>query len=337
MKRDPRAVMALAMACATFYAQANCGSGFCLVNTHWQTQGVWTEPGWRVDLRYEYINQDHAWYGDHSATPAEINFDPGKTVNRNLIATLDYAFARDWGVTLRVPYVSMRNIVDIDPNYPDPNFDFGLNTRSHYETLGDIEIMFNHNLVTDHESATGLIFGLKLPTGATDRIGDFLYLSDTLVGGGTPIERTLQPGTGSLDGILGVYHHRALGADFSLHAQAAWREAVRHDDAYQPGRRISADAGISYHGIEPFTFSLQVAGSLRGRDSGDGPGLPLDNDSDGEIDSGTRTVAVSPGISVDVTPEARVYLFYQQPLYRYTNGLQAVADASWVSGISLRF
>lgn len=336
MKTSMRACVAWAAACASLCAEANCGSGFCLVNTHWQTQGVWAEPGWRIDIRHEYVNQDHPWYGDHEASSAEINFDPGRVVSHNLIVTLDYSFARDWGVSLRVPYVSMRNQVDADPNFPNPAFDFGFNTRSHYKTLGDIEISVSHALVADRHSATGMIAGLKLPTGDTRRIGDFLYQNDTLIGGGTEIERTLQPGTGSTDIILGLYHHRALGADFSLHVQGTVREVLRHESAYKPGTRLSADAGVRYHGFDPVTLSLQIAGSVRGRDSGEAHDI-LDNDGDGEIDSGSRTVALSPGISFDATPDVRVYLYYQKPLHRYTNGLQAVAGASWVSGLSLRF
>jgi len=39
-------------------AGASCGTAFCMVNTNWNVQGVWTEPGLRLDLRFEYIDQD---------------------------------------------------------------------------------------------------------------------------------------------------------------------------------------------------------------------------------------------------------------------------------------
>ena len=53
-----RLVAAVAIAASSSVVNASCGSAFCLVNTNWGAQGVWTEPGWRADLRYEYINQD---------------------------------------------------------------------------------------------------------------------------------------------------------------------------------------------------------------------------------------------------------------------------------------
>jgi hypothetical protein len=36
-------------------AQAACGSAFCAVNTDWNVQGVYIEPGARAELRYEYL------------------------------------------------------------------------------------------------------------------------------------------------------------------------------------------------------------------------------------------------------------------------------------------
>lgn len=34
-----------------------------MVNTSWNVQGVWTEPGARFDLRFEYIDQDQPMAG----------------------------------------------------------------------------------------------------------------------------------------------------------------------------------------------------------------------------------------------------------------------------------
>ena len=37
---------------ATPSAYASCGAAFCTLNTHWETQGAWTDSGMRLDLRY---------------------------------------------------------------------------------------------------------------------------------------------------------------------------------------------------------------------------------------------------------------------------------------------
>ena len=53
-------------------AEGSCGAAFCLVNTNWGAQGVWTEPGWRADLRFEYIDQDQPRTGTRDINVGEI-------------------------------------------------------------------------------------------------------------------------------------------------------------------------------------------------------------------------------------------------------------------------
>src|SRR5690349_16132531 len=54
------------------YAQAGCGSTFCALNTQWETQGAWNEPGTRLDLRLEYIDQDQPRHGSDKVSLGEI-------------------------------------------------------------------------------------------------------------------------------------------------------------------------------------------------------------------------------------------------------------------------
>jgi hypothetical protein len=49
------ASVAILLTAAT-HANAGCGSAFCSLNTNWSTQGAWTEPGGRFDLRYEFVD-----------------------------------------------------------------------------------------------------------------------------------------------------------------------------------------------------------------------------------------------------------------------------------------
>jgi hypothetical protein len=64
-----RMAIAAALALAGSVAQANCGSAMCLLNTDWSTQGVWTEPGLRTDLRYEAVRQDRLRAGTKKVAP----------------------------------------------------------------------------------------------------------------------------------------------------------------------------------------------------------------------------------------------------------------------------
>jgi hypothetical protein len=88
-------------------ASAGCGSAVCSINTNWDAQGAWTEPGVRFDLRYEFIDQDQPMSGDSEVGVGEIphHHDEVRTINRNWIATLDYAFSQRFGVTVSLPVV----------------------------------------------------------------------------------------------------------------------------------------------------------------------------------------------------------------------------------------
>ena len=63
---------ALALGGAFHEARASCGAAFCMVNTSWNVQGAWTEPGLRFDLRYEYIDQDQPRHGSSKVGVGQI-------------------------------------------------------------------------------------------------------------------------------------------------------------------------------------------------------------------------------------------------------------------------
>ena len=56
------AVLAIAAAPAS---HASCGSAFCAINTNWDSQGLYLEPGARLDVRYEYIPQEQPRAGSN--------------------------------------------------------------------------------------------------------------------------------------------------------------------------------------------------------------------------------------------------------------------------------
>src|SRR5438874_6585354 len=86
---------------------ASCGSAFCTVNTSWDVHGAWLEPGARLDLRYEYIDQSQPMSGSRKIGVGEIprHHDEVYTKNRNYIEALDYTFNADWGVNVLMPLV----------------------------------------------------------------------------------------------------------------------------------------------------------------------------------------------------------------------------------------
>jgi hypothetical protein len=167
--------------------------------------------------------------------------------------------------------------------------------------------------------ATGLNFGLKLPT------GDYKQRNAE----GELAERTLQPGTGTTDALLGAYLVRTLPLkDLSWFAQAQVQLPLNARDGYKPGRRLTADAGLRYDVNDRVSLLLQANLLVRGKDSG--------VNAEPE-DSGGRSLFLSPGVSAAVAKDVRVYGFLQLPLYQYVNGVQLTADRAGVVGVSARF
>lgn len=297
-------------------AYASCGAAFCPINTQWNTQGVWTEPGWRADLRYEYIPQAQPRSGSDAISVGQIphHHDEVKTVNRNLLATLDYGFAGGWGVSASLPVVD-RNHIHIHNHGGGQlleNWDF--------TEIGDVQVLGRYQF-KDWNSpyVFGLYLGTKLPTGKFDVENN----------SGDRAERSLQPGTGTTDALLGFYiRENFLAIKSSVFAQAIAQLPLNERDEYKPGEKISLDLGYRYDMTQRLSMMLQFNGQYKWRDSG------LNAEPE---DSGGYTISLSPGISYGLTDTLQLYGFVQKPLYQHVNGVQLTPDWSAVTGISLHF
>jgi len=98
------AVIGLGLACP-LAAHGGCGSAFCTVNADWGTQGLWTEPGGRVDLRFEFIDLKQPKQGATKVGLGEVpeETEEVQTINPNWVAAFDYNFDGHWGVTATAP------------------------------------------------------------------------------------------------------------------------------------------------------------------------------------------------------------------------------------------
>ncbi|MBS1136578.1 MAG: hypothetical protein H6R11_532, partial [Proteobacteria bacterium] len=67
--KTKRAFLLLAVAVMPEAVFGSCGSAFCSVNTGFEARGVWTGPGTRVDLRFEYIDQNQLRSGTSKVSP----------------------------------------------------------------------------------------------------------------------------------------------------------------------------------------------------------------------------------------------------------------------------
>lgn len=300
------------------WASASCGSAFCLVNSNWNLHGPVAEPGLRVDLRYEYLDQDQPRAGAHAVKVGEVHrhHDEVFTVNRNWLASFDYTFDQDWGLSLTVP------VADRSHDHVHNHHGHQLDEKWDFRDLGDVRIVGRRQWMLEGDASlgfAGVTFGAKLPTGPFDLKN----------GEGDEAERSLQPGSGTTDLLLGAYYSRVhpdLGLSWFAQAQVQRPMWERQD--YRPGSRFSIDLGLRKEVTERVGLMLQLNGILAGRDQG--------AEAESE-DSGQRALFISPGLSVSPARGLQLYGFVQLPLLQKVNGVQLTADKGLVVGGSYRF
>src|SRR3546814_10908299 len=175
-----------------------------------------------------------------------------------------------------------------------------------FTKVGDVRVLGRYQIPIGQADPKdirgfGLNFGLKLPTGS------FRVKNDE----GAVAERSLQPGTGTVDGLLGAYYQQAL-PDYrsSWFAQVLYRQPFHSRDDFKPGWQVSFDLGYRYDATDRLGVLLQLNTALKERDRGAQaePG-----------DSGSRTVSISPGPSYAILATVQVYGFVQTPISHRTS------------------
>jgi hypothetical protein len=294
-------------------ALASCGSAYCALATTFDALGIQFQPGFRFDLRGEYVEQNTLRSGRHEVAPSD---EPGteaekRTINRNLVATLDYSWSPEWGVVVQVPYLSRTHdhIANEPEEGPVPeSWDFN--------ALGDVRVIGRYQLSDPVGTTTGLRLGLSLPTGETDVRNDQ----------GVAAERSLAPGTGTTGLIAGVNLSGTIGmspAGWFTSATGHW--ALNSHEGYRPGYQVLLNGGATYPVTPAVTGLLQLSALFKGRDRG--------AEAEPE-DSGSTQLFLSPGVNLSLARNVWLYAFVQVPLYQNVNGTQLTADVSEVVGIS---
>lgn len=293
-------------------AHASCGAAFCTVNTDWAAQGAWTERGPRYGLRFEYVDQDQPQAGTRKLAVGEIqkHHDEVRTINRNWIASYDYGFDGRWAVSATLP------VVDRSHAHIHNHHGAQLHDNWNFTEAGDLRVLGRYQFAS---SGLGASFGLKLPTGRINvRNAD-----------GDEAERTLQPGTGTTDLLLGAHYRQSLPArDLSWFLQGLAQLPLDKRDEFRPGQRLSLDAGVRYQAGANLGLLLQANLLLRGRDKG----AQAETE-----DSGGRSLWLSPGLAYALGSDWEAYAFLQQALYQHVNGVQLVAERAVALGVSGRF
>ncbi len=247
-------------------------------------------------LQYDYMAQKRNWSKESQSSGH--NHDK-RIETQTVTAGMQYMFNRDWGMNLRVPYVT--RYVENAPHSGGMSY-----TR--HSDVGDIRISGIYSGFFD-DMSTGLLFGLKLPTGATN--------DKTLA-------RNTQIGSGSTDAIIGAYHMGNFGkSNFGYFAQGTFeRPFIRHQ-GYTPGSEISGAVGSYYNFgqvgvLKKIAPMFQITGAKKSQDSGWA-------DPSHNPNSGYSLMFFAPGIEISFA-DYKIYADIEFPLYRNVNGNQLVAQ-----------
>ena len=307
-------------------ACAACGN---TVSRDWETQGISGSQGFVADVSYDYLNQNRQRYGTGSASPALINrqLNAGQeieayTKTQTVTATLIYN-DDTWGVGAQIPYVQRTH-----GTYGNtPPLGSGYSTSSD-SGIGDVRVTGRYTGFSD-ERSSGLIAGMKLPTGNTK--ANFTAGAAA----GTPLDASLQIGTGSTDVIFGGYTTGTVG-HHGWFVQGTVQHAVATQNNFRPGDTYALNAGVRYAGfgarVSPM---LQLNIINRQADTG-ANATPSDPVTGGPTTGGTL-VYLAPGASVRVGGGASIYGFLQLPVYQSVNSLQLVPKYTLTVGARMAF
>lgn len=307
----------LALACLAFAGEthASCGATFCSATNDWLglTQGV--TPGWRIWGQAEYIDQNQLRAGADKTSRGELSahHEEVKTINRNFLLGLDYGFTPEWSAGVLLPY-SNREHLHVHNHHGTP-----IPENWQFDEVGDVRVKLRYQPRRDHAGklSWSVNGGLKLPTGKTDvRNAD-----------GDVAERSLQPGTGTTDLLLGAgLAYAPLAMPGSLFVNVSAQLPLNEKDDYRPGWRTALQTGWQYPVSARWDFLLQASFLRTGQDRGI-------NAEPGE--SGRTEVAVVPGVAHAWSKKLMLQAQLELPLYQKVNGIQLTHDYALSAGFSL--
>ncbi len=329
-----------AQACAT------CG---CSLDTEAVT-GFSARPGLSLGIEYDAIDQNQYRHQSQATTPAQVVDAPAvsgasaaeierQTRNRYLTLSLNERFNSRWSLTLQLPWIERQHSTYGQQNAPYQNSETAASQLSSasVDALGDMKILATYQGgIASHN--LGLEGGLKLPTGAYGgsnsaghSVGHPINFS-TGPASGTPLDASLQAGTGSTDLLAGAFYLQSLSQNIDgfingLLQAALWHRLDESGASYRPGNQFNLSAGIKVVSRRDWSPQLQLNFTDRQRDQG----ALADT-----ADTAGRVLYLSPGLSYS---HGRSYLygFVQWPLYSVLAGYQLFPRWTASLGLSQRF
>jgi hypothetical protein len=338
-------------------AAGSCGQAACTVDSRLSAQPLNTAGQLRLDLQMEYIEQDQPWVGFHSAEVGAIERPDHQEVSTTNMAWklgTQWAVTERWAVWFMLPIVHREHFHLAVPEDEDGTDSAsghgggahssepassgevtigdatGIPERWNFTNIGDIQLTTRYAVVpqsTPTDWGLQAFAGLKLPTGVTnERNGD-----------GEKAEITLQPGTGSVDPIVGLNLLRGfsvptLRGDTGImpsFAGALLRTPGSDGTyGYRPGTELLVNLGVSY----PLVSRLSAWGQLnfRYKDSdhvGNAPGVDKGF-------TGGEYLYVTPGLELELADRLHALALVQVPVMQRVNGIQLTSWWNLLFGVA---
>jgi hypothetical protein len=306
----------IASALAGVSAAANaCASCGCTLTADWLSQGLAAQPGTTFTIRYDYVPQTTLRSGMHKVKRDAIELPTDReieryTYNHSATFTLDHQFANDWGIDVQLPLLT-RPHSTIAEDTTEP---------SHSDTkgVGDLRVVGRWQGLSTPGSVTGLEAGLVLPT------GKFHQTFDSGPEEGEEVDRGLQPGTGTVQAVLGAYHLGAISTELGYFVQATGQVPLTSRDGFKPGSFAQVVAALNYTHWRNITPQLQLSFRKTWRDSGPNSDRP---------NSGGEQVNIGPGLSAKLGTKVVGFTYVELPIYTRVNGFQLVPKAKFSAGL----
>lgn len=258
--------------------------------------------GGSVWFRWDFMNQNQNFEGGSKA-PAADNSDKKLKTDFYTVGG-DYSLSEDWMVMAELPIYDRYLTTTDDGTVFGPS---GSTYTGHTASLGDLQLSATYTGLFP-DMSTGLMFGVKLPTGD--------YTGPTGPLGSPEFDRDSLPGTGSTDLMIGGFHAGELTFDGTAgyFVQARYQAALLTRNQYRPGNEFDAAVGLNYNFGQTGFFTniaptISLINSDRNRDSGD--------NSD-PLNSGYERVLIAPGIALQYN-SWRIYADVELPIYQHVN------------------
>ena len=337
------AAMALQLSSSTALACATCG---CTLSSD-AAMGYSAETGWRINLEYDYIDQDQLRSGSSPISAgaiARINDLGGnqevehQTINRYTTLGLTYTPTSDWSISLMLPYIDRSH--STYGNATTSQIDQGNLSAATASGIGDIKLLVDwQGILPTHN--LGIQAGVKLPTG---RYGGANTTTAALVGrnpvlftsgpaAGSALDTSLNPGTGSTDVMVGGYYYQPVSQNFDAFINGQFQSAVAEkldqtNADFRPGNLQTISFGVRYEEDPALVPQLQINLTHKSPDQG----RLADN-----VDTAGTVVYVSPGATVAVYDGLHAYGFVQIPTYARLQHYQVFPRWTATIGLSYAF